>query len=1289
MGKVSYLVLTFVILVLNQFSLTAQHKVKSEILDKKFRHYEVVSINSLAALQQLKSPDRSNVFSLDLSAENRWNLELQPSNIISDSYTAIVAGSNGLNEFRGFSALAMKGKLAGVPDSKVSLTFNENFIYGYVKLGSVYYNIEPLYHFVQDSPSDQFVIYSSNDILEVPDMKCAFENMNDGEKNLRSIVVDNGDRMPGGCYIILYSTASDFSMFQQYGGATGVQNHNIGVLNDIQTNYDNEFADEIQFQMQQQWISSCSTCNPWTESTNASTLLSSFRNWAPSNLTQTHNLASLWTRRDLDGSTIGIAYLDALCSSFRYNVLQDFTSNANTKRVLKAHEVGHNFGASHDGSGSPTIMAPSVNNSNSWSAASVSSIQAGYLSASCLGTCQSVNPPVANFTYNVLSQCVPGQVQYSDISTGATSRVWSFPGGTPSTSTAANPLVSYAQPGTYGATLTVSGPGGSNSYFVSTTIVVENHASASFSYFTTTSNTTVSFSYSGSNGQFISWNFGDGFGSSLTNPVHTYASDGTYTVTLTVSNACGSNTSSQNVTVLTLPTANFTANPTQICQRNQVNFKNTSSTNSEQYLWSFPGGTPTSSQLQNPSVYYNNPGTYSVSLTVFNTAGSNTKTVNGMISVSPLPVPSFSYSLNGATVSFNNNSQFANQYTWSFGNGAGSGEPNPVYTYNMSGIYTVILAATNQCGTVSVTQQIEIALAPVASFVLNGNNPACVNEVVRFQSTSSNNPSVHQWFFQGGTPTVSNLANPLVTYSNPGTYDVQLIVSNSNGTDTLSLENFIVIQTIPDLEFAFEDQALNVTFTAEVQNGQNVQWNFGDGQNAAGIFATHSYQNEGEHLVTLSAENICGDNSTSQLINVFAIPSAVISASATTMCNPATISFNSVNNPSVNSWFWTFEGGQPATSTMQNPTVNYASPGNYSVNLTVSNPAGQTTVQMDSFITVNGLPGTGISINQEGNVITLQNTGTNSNETFWTISSQNGSFEFSGATIVFAAPENGAYSITQVNTNECGSRTETLNGGFTVNVYPVPVINLPSVYLCAGETFNFSHNAANGMDYFWEFEGADPETSISESPDVIYDMPGVYSVSLTVSNEFGSRSVSVIDAVVVQGAPEADFEFSINEGITQFTSTGAAGAFLWNFGDQNSTPENPNESTIENPEHVYTRNGIYTVTLIVDNGCGADTITGQVQVILSSADDVVLDKNILVFPNPNSGVFTVNIVGSSGAQTEMMVYDMAGRTISQHSFNTNTGLLKAEINRTDFVSGTYLLRVIQDGKVWNTKFVVK
>jgi PKD repeat protein len=81
------------------------------------------------------------------------------------------------------------------------------------------------------------------------------------------------------------------------------------------------------------------------------------------------------------------------------------------------------------------------------------------------------------------------------------------------------------------------------------------------------------------------------------------------------------------------PTANFTGNPTVLCAGGIVNFTDQSTNNPTSWNWSFPGGTPSSSTQQNPTVVYNTPGTYSVSLTVSNGSGSNTQTKNNYITV--------------------------------------------------------------------------------------------------------------------------------------------------------------------------------------------------------------------------------------------------------------------------------------------------------------------------------------------------------------------------------------------------------------------------------------------------------------------------------------------------------------------------------------------------------------------------------------------------------------------------------------------------------------------------------
>jgi PKD repeat protein len=120
------------------------------------------------------------------------------------------------------------------------------------------------------------------------------------------------------------------------------------------------------------------------------------------------------------------------------------------------------------------------------------------------------------------------------------------------------------------------------------------------------------------------WDFGDGNSSADANPIHAYAVAGTYNVTLTVSNAGGSNSITQQVTVadaLVAPVAGFTALPTDL----SVAFTSTSTGDNLTYAWDFGDGSVQSADA-NPIHAYAVAGTYNVTLTVSNAGGSNSIT---------------------------------------------------------------------------------------------------------------------------------------------------------------------------------------------------------------------------------------------------------------------------------------------------------------------------------------------------------------------------------------------------------------------------------------------------------------------------------------------------------------------------------------------------------------------------------------------------------------------------------------------------------------------------------------
>ncbi len=143
------------------------------------------------------------------------------------------------------------------------------------------------------------------------------------------------------------------------------------------------------------------------------------------------------------------------------------------------------------------------------------------------------------------------------------------------------------------------------------------------------------------------WTFTGGTPSSSTsqNPSITYNTAGTYAVSLTATNAGGSDveTKAAYITVNAVnlaPVANFSASSTTISVGQTVAFSDLSTNTPTSWAWTFTGGTPSSSTSQNPSITYNTAGTYAVSLTATNGTGSDVETKASYITVNTGSAPS-------------------------------------------------------------------------------------------------------------------------------------------------------------------------------------------------------------------------------------------------------------------------------------------------------------------------------------------------------------------------------------------------------------------------------------------------------------------------------------------------------------------------------------------------------------------------------------------------------------------------------------------------------------------------
>ncbi|MFC1715382.1 S8 family serine peptidase [Candidatus Poribacteria bacterium] len=238
-------------------------------------------------------------------------------------------------------------------------------------------------------------------------------------------------------------------------------------------------------------------------------------------------------------------------------------------------------------------------------------------------------PPVADFSGSPTSGVAPLTVNFTDLSTGGpTSWSWTFGDG--GSSTDQDPSYTYNTPGTYTVSLTAANGSGSDSKTEVGYITVTGPLPLADFVGSPTSgfpSLTVYFTdQSTEEPTSWSWDFGDGIGSTSTaqNPSYTYTDPGTYTVSLTTTNANGSDNETKfgYITVNDpTPAADFVGSPLIGFAPLAVNFTDSSTGDIAGWSWDFGDGIGSTSSEQDPSYTYNDPGTYTVSLTVSGPGG--------------------------------------------------------------------------------------------------------------------------------------------------------------------------------------------------------------------------------------------------------------------------------------------------------------------------------------------------------------------------------------------------------------------------------------------------------------------------------------------------------------------------------------------------------------------------------------------------------------------------------------------------------------------------------------------
>jgi PKD repeat protein len=523
-----------------------------------------------------------------------------------------------------------------------------------------------------------------------------------------------------------------------------------------------------------------------------------------------------------------------------------------------------------------------------------------------------VMPPLAaKFTADPKSGIAPLVVKFTDLSTGSPeSWTWDFGDGSTSTGNP-NPIHAFTTPGAFHVTLTVTR--GMNKDDATQTIIVGGVPAADFVADSTTVsvNTPVHFTDKTVNSPTAwSWDFGDGATSTEQNPTRVYSAKGVYTVTLTATNSNGQDTEKKvnYITVGIPPTADFiTEIPSyQVGSRTQyVRFIDTSIGNPVSWSWDFGDGTNFSGQYP-PLHLYNRDGSYTVSLTVKNPFGQNTRTKSNLILVRE--GPRIDFTADRTRVSVNQYVHFTDLSTntptdwkWEFGDGVSGTGQNPDHVYRQPGVYTVRLTASDAYTTNTLTKKdyITVVNTPNADFVANKTR-GITPFTVYFSDKSTGNPTRWAWDFGDGA--TSTEQNPSHVYTTSGTsitnkYTVSLTAINLNGEDKETKVDYITVTQTPIAEFTVDDRRGKAPFIVKFHdlsagNPTRWAWEFGDAASSTEQNPTHLYPFEGAYDVRLTVWNQYGSDTIfktgtmSQRNNAAPIPLREITVPVTTV--PAT-----------------------------------------------------------------------------------------------------------------------------------------------------------------------------------------------------------------------------------------------------------------------------------------------------------------------------------------------------------------------------------------------------------------
>ncbi len=329
-------------------------------LSKHLRKYDLIRMDPQAVAKQVRERGRLRF----KSSVREFDMHLTPHNLLSPDYSATMTDSNGkVHKLPKPEVTTYKGEVKGLPDSQVRISVTDKGIEGAIISRERRYFLQPAAAISKTARADDFVFYDSAD-LEKEEGTCgvtladqvASQEASAGKSTKALVEPEVANALVtrlGQLEVVRIATDTDGEFTSALSGPTNANTHIVNILNIVDGIY--QFEIGITFLVVQQHNFTDAATDPYT-TTDSEDLLEQFRVHWEANFPKTgqneRTLAHLFTGKNLDGPTIGIAFTSAACRipTHAYGLSQRFpTTGGITAQtaILTAHEIGHNFSAEH------------------------------------------------------------------------------------------------------------------------------------------------------------------------------------------------------------------------------------------------------------------------------------------------------------------------------------------------------------------------------------------------------------------------------------------------------------------------------------------------------------------------------------------------------------------------------------------------------------------------------------------------------------------------------------------------------------------------------------------------------------------------------------------------------------------------------------------------------------------------------------------------------------------------------------------------------------------------------